>query len=69
MALSIANLANHLAHGGDFAGALEVTERAIKILNETVGLEHPWMATILGNQGQFLFRAGRFEREKTTNNK
>jgi tetratricopeptide (TPR) repeat protein len=61
VALSIGNLANHLAYGGDFVGALENVDRALAILVETVGTDHPWTALRLGNRGQFLFRLGRFE--------
>jgi serine/threonine-protein kinase len=58
---SYGNLANHLAYGGDFVGAMEANARARAILDETVGAEHPWTAVMCGNQGQYLFRLGRLE--------
>ena len=61
VALSIGNLANHLAYGGDFLGAADAGARALAILEETVGADHPWTALRLGNQGQYLFRVGRVD--------
>jgi tetratricopeptide (TPR) repeat protein len=60
LALSVGNLANHLAYGCDFAGAFETNERAVAILTETLGRDHPWTAQTLANRGQFLYRLGRF---------
>jgi tetratricopeptide (TPR) repeat protein len=61
LAMTIGNLSNHLAFGGDFVGALEVNQRALSILMSTVGDDHPNTATILMNRGQLLYRVGRFE--------
>jgi tetratricopeptide (TPR) repeat protein len=61
VALSIGNLANHIAFAGRFEDALETVERAIAILLETVGPDHPLTALWLANQGQFLLRLSRFD--------
>jgi serine/threonine protein kinase/tetratricopeptide (TPR) repeat protein len=58
---SYGNLANHLAFGGDFTGAVEANARARAILVETVGAAHPWAAFMHANQAQYLYRLGRFE--------
>jgi eukaryotic-like serine/threonine-protein kinase len=58
---SVANLANHLAFGCDFAGAIEANQRAVDIQMEALGPDHPLTARTLANQGQFLYRTGRFE--------
>jgi tetratricopeptide (TPR) repeat protein len=61
VALSIGNLANHLAFGGDFEGALETSGRGVGLLLETVGADNPWTAMLLANRGQFLFRLDRLD--------
>ena len=61
VALSLGNLANHMAYGADFAGALEVNKRAVDILTATLGRDHPRTALIVANHGQFLWRLGQFE--------
>src|SRR5260221_3754065 len=61
VALSLGNLANHMAYGADFAGALDVSQRAVDILTATLGRDHPRTALIVGNHAQFLWRLGQAE--------
>jgi tetratricopeptide (TPR) repeat protein len=61
VALSLANLANHMAYAEDFVGAVEDNRRALAILHEAIGPDHPWSAIALANQSQYLFRLGRFD--------
>ncbi|HVR02127.1 MAG TPA: tetratricopeptide repeat protein, partial [Polyangia bacterium] len=61
VALSLCNLANHMAYGADFAGALDVNERAVDILTATLGRDHPRTALVIGNHAQFLWRLGQIE--------
>jgi tRNA A-37 threonylcarbamoyl transferase component Bud32/tetratricopeptide (TPR) repeat protein len=61
LAFSIANLANHLAHGGDFEAALRTNERAVEILRASIGPDHPRTAVVIANHGQFLCRLARFD--------
>src|SRR5260221_4851347 len=61
LASSIGNLANHIAIGGDFAGAIDVNQRAVEIFRSSLGSEHPRTALILANHAAFLWRLGRFD--------
>jgi serine/threonine-protein kinase len=61
LAFSIANLANHLAYGGNFEAALQTNERAVAILTESIGSDHPRTALVIANHGQFLCRLARFD--------
>jgi eukaryotic-like serine/threonine-protein kinase len=61
VALSISNLANHLAHGGDFASAFESSRRALDIMLTAFGPDHPRVAIVQGNHAQVLYRLSRFE--------
>jgi eukaryotic-like serine/threonine-protein kinase len=61
VATAIGNLANHLAFGGDFGGALEAGQRAIAIFSDCLGPEHPRVAMFCANHAQFLCRAARFD--------
>ncbi|HSZ81188.1 MAG TPA: tetratricopeptide repeat protein, partial [Polyangia bacterium] len=51
----------HLAHGGDFEAALRTNERAVEILRESIGPDHPRTAVVIANHGQFLCRLARFD--------
>ena len=59
LAVSINNLANHLAFACDFAAALEAGQRATAIVVAAHGPEHPQTAQTLINLGQFFYRMGR----------
>jgi tetratricopeptide (TPR) repeat protein len=59
--ISFGNLANHLAHGGDFVGAVEANAQARALLHEAVGPEHPWTSYLNACAAQYLYRVGRFE--------
>jgi tetratricopeptide (TPR) repeat protein len=61
VAMSLANLANHMAHGADFVEALEVNRRAFEILVRTLGHDHPRTTIANTNHAQYLFRIGRFD--------
>jgi eukaryotic-like serine/threonine-protein kinase len=61
LAMTVGNLANHLAHAGDFAGALEAGQRALDLFSAALGPGHPRPAFFLANQGQFLWRLGRID--------
>jgi tetratricopeptide (TPR) repeat protein len=61
VAMSLANLANHMAHGADFVEALEVNRRAFEILVRTLGHDHPRTTIANTNHAQYLFRLGRFD--------
>ncbi len=61
LAFSVANLANHLAYGGDFEAALLTNQRAVDILTATLGPDHPRTALVVANHGQFLCRLSRFD--------
>ncbi len=50
-----------MAYGADFAGALDVNQRAVDILTATLGRDHPRTALIVGNHAQFLWRLGQAE--------
>ncbi len=61
VALSLINLANHMAHGADFVEAMKVNRRAFEILARTLGQDHPRTTIAKTNHAQFLFRLGRFD--------
>jgi serine/threonine protein kinase/tetratricopeptide (TPR) repeat protein len=56
----LSNLANQLAGLGDFAGALEASQRGLDILVAALGPDHPRTAIAFFNHGEFLCRVGRF---------
>jgi eukaryotic-like serine/threonine-protein kinase len=61
LAVSMLNLANHLAHDDDFEGALEMNQRATDTLTRTLGRDHPRTGLAVANHAQFLFRTGRLD--------
>jgi tRNA A-37 threonylcarbamoyl transferase component Bud32/tetratricopeptide (TPR) repeat protein len=61
IALTLKNLASHLAFSGDFISALQAVDRAIAIYSETLSLEHPEIAFCFASKAQFLYRLSRFE--------
>jgi tRNA A-37 threonylcarbamoyl transferase component Bud32/tetratricopeptide (TPR) repeat protein len=61
IAHAMAALANRLAFGGDFAGALVEVERAIRVTSNALGPEHPHVTLFVANQAQYLYRLGRYD--------
>jgi tetratricopeptide (TPR) repeat protein len=61
VAVSVNNLANHLAFSGDFQGAYDAILRAVEIGLSVVGPEHPLTAFHIGNRGQILYRLKRYD--------
>jgi tRNA A-37 threonylcarbamoyl transferase component Bud32/tetratricopeptide (TPR) repeat protein len=61
VAQGLLNIGNFLACGCEFDAALTAAHRALGILVDTVGAEHPTMAMALSSQAQFLYRLSRFD--------
>jgi tRNA A-37 threonylcarbamoyl transferase component Bud32/tetratricopeptide (TPR) repeat protein len=61
VAIALGNLANHMAFGGDFQGALEVSTRATQMFVDAMLPDHPRAALYRANRGQYLYRLSRID--------
>jgi tetratricopeptide (TPR) repeat protein len=59
--VSLGNLALRLFASGDFAGGLAASARAVEIVAQGLGKEHPAAAIPVSNHSEALCRVGRFE--------